>query len=284
MSASEADLTPLESLYDGAEGNQLPLPETLARLYGDLRFPKQPSPHVIANFVETLDGVVALTDSGKAGGGPISGNNQHDRMVMGLLRAAVDAVIVAAGTARLAPGHVWSAEHIFPDLTDEYHRLSTSLGKPKRPLNVIVTSSGTIDATNRVFASGDVPVLIVTSERGAAKIERKALPSTVAVRALTKDGALSASAIVEATRDASGGDRFLLEGGPQLMSAFFDERLIDELFLTLAPQVAGRGDGERPGFVEGKTFAPDDPRWGELLSVKRGGEHLFLRYSFASDI
>jgi riboflavin biosynthesis pyrimidine reductase len=235
---------------------------------------------VMANFVETIDGVVALTDSGKAGGGPISGNNQHDRIVMGLLRAASDAVIVAAGTARLAPGHVWSAEHIFPDLTEDYHRLSAAIGKAARPLNVIVTSSGTIDASNRVFASGDVPVLIATTEKGASKIDRAPLPSTVEVRALAPDGPLSAASIVQATREATNGNRFLLEGGPQLMASFVDEHLVDELFLTLAPQVAGRGDGERPGFVEGKTFAPDEPRWGRLLSVKRAEHHLFLRYAF----
>jgi riboflavin biosynthesis pyrimidine reductase len=65
------------------------------------------------------------------------------------------------------------------------------------------------------------------------------------------------------------------------MASFVDEQLVDEVFLTVAPQVAGRGKGERPGFVEGKTFAPDDPRWGTLLSVKRAGQHLFLRYGFA---
>jgi hypothetical protein len=31
----------------------------------------------------------------------------------------------------------------------------------------------------------------------------------------------------------------------------------------------------------GKTFAPHYPLWGELLSVKRGASHLFLRYRFA---
>jgi riboflavin biosynthesis pyrimidine reductase len=278
---SETEITPLESLYDSGEGKSVPLPETLARLYGELRFPDKPAPYVIANFVETLDGVVALTDSGKAGGGPISGNNQHDRMVMGLLRAVSDAVIVAAGTARLAPGHVWSAEHIFPDLTEDYHRMSASIDKRERPLNVIVTSSGTIEPSNRVFASGDVPVLVATTEKGAGRIDRGSLPSTVEVRALASDGPLSASSIIEATHNACGGDRFLLEGGPQLMASFVDELLVDEVFLTVAPQVAGRGKGERPGFVEGKTFAPDDPRWGTLLSVKRAGQHLFLRYGFA---
>jgi hypothetical protein len=51
--------------------------------------------------------------------------------------------------------------------------------------------------------------------------------------------------------------------------------------LTLAPQVAGRdGSVERPGFVAGKRFAPDHPRWATLVGVKRGDSHLFLRYAF----
>jgi riboflavin biosynthesis pyrimidine reductase len=64
------------------------------------------------------------------------------------------------------------------------------------------------------------------------------------------------------------------------MASFLEEDLIDELFLTVSPQVAGRDRGERPGFVEGKTFAPHDPRRTRLLSVKRSGNFLFLRYSF----
>jgi riboflavin biosynthesis pyrimidine reductase len=47
----------------------------------------------------------------------------------------------------------------------------------------------------------------------------------------------------------------LVEGGPLLMGDFFAERLLDELFLTLAPQIAGRdGSVERPGFVAGKRL------------------------------
>ena len=74
----------------------------------------------------------------------------------------------------------------------------------------------------------------------------------------------------------------LIEAGPRLMSDFFAERLLDELFLTLAPQVAGRDGGvERPGLVSGKLFAPDHPVWGTLVGLKRGGDHLLLRYAFA---
>ncbi len=67
------------------------------------------------------------------------------------------------------------------------------------------------------------------------------------------------------------------------MGDFFDGGRLDELFLTVAPQVAGRdGSAERPGIVAGIAFAPDRPLWGTLVSVKRGGSHLFLRYSFTS--
>lgn len=58
----------------------------------------------LANFVTTLDGVVSLGIPGKAGGGPISGENVHDRLLMGLLRVVSDAIIVGAGNSlRVTP-------------------------------------------------------------------------------------------------------------------------------------------------------------------------------------
>jgi len=65
------------------------------------------------------------------------------------------------------------------------------------------------------------------------------------------------------------------------MASFFTERLIDEQFLTLSPQIAGRdGSGRQLGLVEGATFAPERPLWGNMTAAKRGESHLFLRYSF----
>ena len=110
------DLAPLESLWDATidRGIDLPLPTELLRLYGPLRFPPhRDGPYVIGNFVSTLDGVVSLNVPGQSGGGPISGELQQDRMVMGLLRAAADAVVVGAGTVRAVDNHVWTPGYIF---------------------------------------------------------------------------------------------------------------------------------------------------------------------------
>jgi hypothetical protein len=32
----------------------------------------------------------------------------------------------------------------------------------------------------------------------------------------------------------------------------------------------------------GMNFAPQDPRWASLFSVKRAESHLFLRYAFST--
>lgn len=75
---------------------------------------------------------------------------------------------------------------------------------------------------------------------------------------------------------------FAQESGQNLSLAgdFLAEVCLDELFLTLAPQFAGRDESvERFGLVAGKLFAPDQPRWGRLIAVRRGENHLFLRYA-----
>lgn len=277
-------LAPLETLYAVKRGNALALPPELARLYGPLQLPARGErARVISNFVTTLDGVVSLGMPGHAGGSEISGANPHDRMVMGLLRAMADAVIVGAGTLRASPHHLWTAEYIYPALADAYRQLRQTLHKAEQPLNVIVTARGEIDARLPVFQTERVPTLIVASAEGAARIAAAGLPSQVQLVKTRSHQRVSAGELVKLVEGALGqpGEVILVEGGPQLMGDFFAEGMIDEQFLTLAPQIAGRdASGNRPGLVAGKIFAPTFPIWSTLLSVKRGGDHLFLRYAF----
>jgi riboflavin biosynthesis pyrimidine reductase len=279
-------LAPLQDLFDATSGDDLPMPCALTSLYGRLRIPRHRArPHVIGNFVTSLDGVVSLGIPGKAGGGEISGFNPHDRMVMGLLRAAADAVVIGAGTLRASsPDHVWTADYIYPPLADAYRELRAALGKSEPPLNVVVTGSGDIDLDRRLFRSGAAPSLIVTSGAGAERLQvrDRDLSPSARIEVVAEAAPLCAGAVLDAVGHTRKSELVLIEAGPRLMSDFFAERLLDELFLTLAPQVAGRDSGvERPGLVSGKLFAPDHPVWGTLVGLKRGGDHLLLRYAFA---
>jgi riboflavin biosynthesis pyrimidine reductase len=277
-------LAPLEVLYEAESGSEVPLPPELARLYGPLRLPLRPDrPLIIGNFVTTLDGVVSLNEPGNSGGGAISGENAHDRMTMGILRAVADVVIVGAGTLRAEPGHRWTAAFIAPRFAAAYQSLRDSLGKPAQPMTVIVSASGAVDLTLPVFESGATPVLIVTTARGAERIGTRELPRSTHISVVPGPGPLKAGEILRAVRAAGPGKTVLLEGGPRLIGDFFAGGCLDELFLTLAPQVAGREPtAERPGLVNGHRFAPDQPLWGTLVSLRRSGSHLFLRYAFSA--
>jgi riboflavin biosynthesis pyrimidine reductase len=278
------DLEPLETWYDTGHGVQVPLPMELATRYGQLSFPLHPGrPYVIGNFVTTLDGVASLGAPGKEGGDEISGNNRPDQMIMGLLRAVSDAVVVGAGTLRATPQRFWTADDVFPSLANTFRDLRTSLRKSESPLNVFVTAHGEIDLSLPVFQSGKVPVMIVTSLAGSKRLAKAKLPPWVQIGTARSEDSIPAREILHAVAESSHKELelILVEGGPQLMGTLYAERVLDELFLTLAPQVAGRDDStKRPGFVAGQSLAPASPTWGTLIGAKRAANHLFLRYSF----
>jgi riboflavin biosynthesis pyrimidine reductase len=269
-------------LMETTRGRALPLPPKLLRLYGAFRLPVARSGfHVFSNFVSTLDGVVSLQVKGHSGGGDISGFSGQDRMVMGLLRAAADAVIVGSGTLAADPQHVWTPQAICPELGDDYRRLAEAMAKP-RALNVIVSAGGRVDLRLPVFTSGNVAAMIITTLRGAKQLRTLRVPDSVQIHAARRrSGEIPAAEILRAVGRAIAGRRILVEGGPRLLATFYKERLLDEQFLSLAPQLSGREIGDaRMSLVMGKTFAPRDPRWGRLTDVRQGSRLLFLRYSF----
>ncbi len=262
----------------------MPLPLQLTRLYGTFRVPAPRSrPYVFSNFVSTIDGVVSLQVKGHAAGGDISGFSIADRMVMGLLRAVADIVIVGSGTLAADPRTVWTPEAICPELAAPYRQLRSAMRKRGRARNVVVSASGGLDLRLPVFASGAVPALILTTTAGAKRLGRQTSHASIDIRAIHRGkGEIPARAILDAVARANPASRILVEGGPRLLGSFYSEGLLDEQFLTLAPQLAGRiaGDG-RLSLVMGKTFAPRHPMWGGLEDIRRGASHLFLRYVFS---
>lgn len=285
-------LSPFETLYDISEGPELPLPAELEDIYGSLRFPTlRERPYVIGNLVTSLDGVVSLGIPGQAGGKEISGFNMHDRLLMGLLRAAADAVVSGAGTVRTSPDLVLTPEHVFPSMAESYRQLRATLGKARVPLNVVVSGSGDLDPDLSILA-GEVPALVVTTEEGSRRIAqsgklgemgKQAMSEEITIETAQSASPLTARAILDAITRAGYDGLVLVEGGPHLMASFFAEGCLDEMFLTLSPQVVGRDSKtERPGLVAGRSLAPEHPTWGTLVGVRRAGSHLFLRYKFGA--
>ena len=100
-------LQPLTLVYDRGDVRPFPLPAELQRLYGgELGLPER---CVFANFVSTIDGVVAIP-SLRRSNRLISEDSEADRFVMALLRACADVVLVGSGTLIGSPTARWQAE------------------------------------------------------------------------------------------------------------------------------------------------------------------------------
>lgn len=263
------------------------LPLALRDLYdGDLYFPT-PSlerPFVIANFVSTLDGVASYEIKGQADGSAISGNNTADRFIMGLLRASADAIIVGAHTIHDAsPDALWIPEYTYPDARHLYADYRTNvLHKPEYPLLVVVSASGRLELDRAIFRTTGIRTVVITTSAGRdilAKAGATKLP-TVQIHALDEGSrTITPVAILRLLYAQLDVRRLLHEGGPTLFGQFLAAEVVDELFLTLSPQIAGRNlDAIRPGIVQGTEFLPDRAPWFQLLSVKQSAEHLYLRY------
>jgi riboflavin biosynthesis pyrimidine reductase len=260
----------LENLFEAEVLPSFGLSPALHEHYGsDLGFA---TPVVYANFVETIDGVVAFGD-----GTPpsvLSGKSEADRLVMGLLRACAGAIVIGAGTLRQEQKHLWTPEYIFPALAEDYGRLRVALGLAPVPKLVVLTRSGQI-ATNAAALAG---ATVFTTTPGAERL-RPSLREDTIIKPIDSNR-IDPVDVVDALR-RDGHQSILTEGGPHVLGSFLRGGVLDELFLTLSPRIAGRTPGEhRLGLVEDFSLEPDGLIPLRLLTAKRHESHLFLRYAF----
>ena len=283
----------VRTLFEGGrEHVQTVLPEGLRDLYdGDLHFPASLAqrPYVIGNFVSTLDGVVSFKVKGRSGGKAISGSDSGDRFIMGLLRASVDAVMVGARTVHdVSPEGLWIPEYTYPDAKHLYtdYRLS-ALHKPKYPLIVVVSGSGALELDRAIFRTPEVRTVVITTPSGKEALAKAGASrlGSVAVHALETDGnSIEPLTMIQFLRSQFGVQILLHEGGPTLFGQFLAAKAIDELFLTLSPQLAGRAaHTSRPGIVQGVEFVPNSAPWYKLLSLRQRADHLYLRYRYTQE-
>jgi riboflavin biosynthesis pyrimidine reductase len=120
---------------------------------------------------------------------------------------------------------------------------------------------------------------VITTQLGADRLSGR-LPAAAEIAVVPGGDRVDVTAAVGLLRE-HGHRRILSEAGPRLFASLVAADLVDQLFLTVSPLLAGRVPGdERLGIVEGVALLPEQERRGSLRSARLHGEHLFLRYSF----
>jgi riboflavin biosynthesis pyrimidine reductase len=246
------------------------LPERLQQFYdGDLGFG---GPCVYANFVETLDGIVSIPELERSNA-LVADESADDKFLMGILRALADVVLIGTGTMLASPKGRWRPEGVYPSGKDVFDALRAQLGKRERPAVAVVTSGASLDVTHPVLAAG---AIVLTTVRGAEQVDG-AVADVVAVN----DGDWVDLARALDLLRARGHEHVLVEAGPTTFGALLAGGLVDELFLTVSPVLAGRLESRRRlALVEGVELLPDARIAPHLVSIRRGVDHMYTRYAF----
>jgi riboflavin-specific deaminase-like protein len=206
------------------------------------------------NFASTVDGRATI------GGvsGPI-GSATDTAMLVGL-RTRFDALMIGAGTMR--------AERYGRPVADPDRRAQREgLDLSADPLMVIVSARLDLPWDAGLFTAGAGRVLIFTT----SEVEPPETETELIV--VRHDDAVDLAEAMRQLREEHGIRALLCEGGPRLHAQIEAAGLVDDLFLTIAPKLAG---GEAPRIVEGDLprLAPLELSW----LLEENGE-LFARYS-----
>jgi riboflavin biosynthesis pyrimidine reductase len=273
VTPAPAVLEAFEVLYEAEELPRYLLPFDLERIYGGIGFAEEA---VYSNFVTSIDGVAAL-GGGNSAGSVISGHDPSDRFLMGLLRACSDAVLIGAGTLRATPGHLWTPAHVSPQFADSFAALRRSLGREPEPRLVVMTAHGALDVAHPALQHG---ATVVTTTKGAQALAGR-LPESCEVLVAGKGESVDVKRALDEMRDRGFGV-VLTEGGPTVMGHLLEMRAVDEAFITISPVLAGRDQARRLGMVEGLELLPSRGLWASLLSARRHGDYVFLRYRLSA--
>ena len=272
---------PFTLLFDDEATRGATLPGDLRAIYGgDWSLPEPDGqPYTYANFALSRDGRVSFNEPGHLGGGDVSGFSTHDRWLMGLLRARADAVVVGDNTLRLEPDHLWTCEYIFQDKA--FTALREAEGRKPQPIQIFLSLTGDFDTGAAVLCQPHLDVLIATTARGYEKAAALRCAANVTVLNLGEER-VDLSRFVRVLHSDFGVDTLLCEGGPRVYGSFVAAGLIDDEFLTLCPTVIGNPVAAgsikpRPGLVEGMAFRPNAPPKSIPTSLRRAGDHLFLK-------
>lgn len=222
---------------------------SLEDIRAELDFPAvEDRPYTIANFVSSADGRAAI--SGRSA--PLS--DEGDRALFHALRECVDAVMVGTGTLR--------TERYGALIRDEEAcRRRVERGLEPQPLACVVTRSGALPLDIPLFAE---PRVLAFAPEPIDGVETVTLDPTE----------LTLAAVMRCLSADHGVRSLLCEGGPTLFGSLIHEKLVDELFLTLAPKLAGGGTA--PTISSGAELA--EPARLTLRSLLERSGSLFFRF------
>lgn len=210
-------------------------------------------PYVVLNMVSTLDGKAVVEGTTRSLGG------EADRLLFHGLRTQADAIMAGAGTVRLE-------RYGRAVRSDELTARREAEGLDPNPPLVVVSGRLDLPPDLPVLQDPEARVIIATG----AGHELEGVQARVEYLRTGDDLPL----LLAKLRDEHGIRSILSEGGPTLNSFMLTAGLVDELFLSLSPQLVGGAHALT--IVAGRELP--DPCEAELISLLESDGELFSRW------
>jgi riboflavin biosynthesis pyrimidine reductase len=176
---------------------------------------------------------------------------------------------------RASPAGTWRPERVYPPAAEEFAELRRRDGRPETPAVAFVTAGRWFDPAHPAL---DERAIVLTTKRAAEMLQPR-VPSGCEVVAVN-DGDRVDLRDALACLHERGHSRVLSEAGPTLFGSLLAAGVVDELFVTISPQLAGRDSQRRLAMVEGLEMLPEATTALRLLSTRRHANHLFVQYAF----
>jgi riboflavin biosynthesis pyrimidine reductase len=279
----------LQLCYNASE-DTFPLPRHIKEYYGPFGFPAPADarrPYITSNFVMGLDGRASFRElKGRTDGKTVS-RSREDRWLMDFLRAHHDGQLIGASTLREEPnpeGRGWDYG-IDDEELRRYRQDTLGFGRQKV---LVLSGSGEIDVTLRIFSSPRVEPWIITAWEGQknlrSQLQRLGREGTIKILSVGEGTRVDLAAAAQLLRQEHGIRTLLCEGGPTLYGEFLKLQLIDEDFRTMSLQVLGESTKpgiDRPTAYGHVSYTPETAPWFRLISLHYAlPHHAFFRLRY----
>ncbi len=219
-------------------------------------------PFVAVTFDMTVDGKITTKNLS-----PVDFTSREDKMHLLRQRALGDAVLIGHNTlrrdnVRLGLPHA------------ELREARVARGQPPYPLRVIVSNSGRIDSSLKIFQSDISPIIIFSTTRMPKKFQ--AALREKATLHLTKTQHVDLAAMLWKLRNEYNVRTLACEGGPTLFRSLLERDLVDQFNLTIAPYLFGGANAPTLTGLS-KEFLPASVHCS-VIDMRVIGDECFLTY------
>jgi riboflavin-specific deaminase-like protein len=196
-------------------------------------------PYLFINMAMSADGKIATANRAVHSFG-----SARDLRHLYELRATADAVMCGARTVEISEATLGNGG-------EKFRRLRLKNKRAEFPLRVIVSGSGSIEPSAKIFQKRFSPIIVLTTKRAPKKALLQLREQADEIK-ISDGPEIDFHAALRWLYEKWRVKRLLCEGGGELNDALFRAGLVDEVHVTICPKIFG--GRAAPTIADGKGF------------------------------